>query len=156
MTTDAIYTCFHCSERSREFRLALERGTTLNLAITKGAVKFSQPLHQLPSLLAAHQKPLIVDVQRVHPVFDAFSKIPFGFNAGAIIGIDGLVLLAERVGFLLPGIGAGGFKNVVLNRNSVARDGLPSLKMAVHTPLAKESPGVAVAVDQKGDVFGVV
>jgi hypothetical protein len=45
---------------------------------------------------------------------------------------------------------------VVLKRNSVAKDGFPSLKMAVHTPLAKESPGVAVAVDQKGDVFGVV
>jgi hypothetical protein len=34
--------------------------------------------------------------------------------------------------------------------------GFPSLKMAVHTPLAKESPGVAVGVDQKGDVFGAV
>jgi hypothetical protein len=156
MTTDAIYTCFHCSERSREFRLARERGTTLNLAITKGAVKFFQPLHQLLPLLTPNQKPLIIDPQRVHPSFNAFSEIPFGFNAGAIIDVDGLVFLAERVGFLLPGIGAGDFKNVVLNRNSVARDGLPSLKMAVHTPLAKESPGVAVAVDQKGDVFGVV
>jgi hypothetical protein len=60
------------------------------------------------------------------------------------------------VGFLLPGIGAGDFKNVVLKRNSVAKDGFPSLKMAVNTPLAKESPRVAVAVDQKGDVFGAV
>jgi hypothetical protein len=33
---------------------------------------------------------------------------------------------------------------------------LPSLKMAVHTALAKESPGVAVGVDEKGDVFGSV
>jgi hypothetical protein len=131
----------------------LSFGCSPNLQIR---IHFFQSLHQLPSLLAPDQKCLIVDPQGVHPPFDALSEIPFGFNAGAIIDVDGLVFLAERVGFLLPGIGAGDFKNVVLNRNSVARDGLPSLKMAVHTPLAKESPGVAVAVDQKGDVFGVV
>jgi hypothetical protein len=28
--------------------------------------------------------------------------------------------------------------------------------MAVHTPLAEESPAIAVAIDQKGDVFGAV
>jgi hypothetical protein len=45
---------------------------------------------------------------------------------------------------------------VLLQLNSVAGNGFPSLEIAVHTPLAKESPGVAVAIDEKGDVFVAV
>ncbi len=37
-----------------------------------------------------------------------------------------------------------------MESGKVTKDGSPSLKMAVHTALAKESPGVAVGVDEKG------
>jgi hypothetical protein len=57
------------------------------------------------------------------------------------------------MGFLFPGIGASGVLEIVLNRNSVAGNGFASLKMAVCTPLAKESPEIAVATHEVGNVF---
>jgi hypothetical protein len=57
------------------------------------------------------------------------------------------------MGFLFPGIGASGVLEIVLNRNSVAGNGFASLKMVVCTPLAKESPEIAVATHEVGNVF---